>query len=79
MNRTLAFFGFISYGLYLYHFVIFRFATSEKLIVKFDWLHDIPVTKGAMMVSGIAASILIAWVSRITLEKAVLSRKALFG
>jgi peptidoglycan/LPS O-acetylase OafA/YrhL len=79
MNRTLAFFGFISYGLYLYHYVIFRFAGSERLAAKLDWLLSLDHAKQAMMILGIGLSVLIAWLSRITLEKAVLARKSMFG
>lgn len=78
LNRPLAFLGKISYGLYLFHFLFIRLAVSEKLLSKFDrWGHP-SITRFAMMVSGIVFSILIAWLSRITIEEYALSKKTLF-
>jgi peptidoglycan/LPS O-acetylase OafA/YrhL len=79
MNKTLAFFGFISYGLYLYHFSILRFAMSDRLAAKFDRWHHPSLTGGIMAVCGFGLSILIAWISRVTLERAALSKKGIFG
>ena len=78
-NRTLAFFGFISYGLYLFHLIILRFALSEKINAKLDVWHRPQLTQCAMTICGIGFSILIAWISRVTLERAFLAKKAIFG
>jgi len=79
MNRQLAFFGYISYSLYLYHIVVLRFAGSEKLIAKLDRWHHPDLTATLMLMFGIGLSILLAWTSRVTIEAAALSRKGLFG
>jgi peptidoglycan/LPS O-acetylase OafA/YrhL len=34
MNKSLAFLGFISYGLYLYHLPLIRLATSVKISIE---------------------------------------------
>jgi peptidoglycan/LPS O-acetylase OafA/YrhL len=79
MNRTLAFFGFISYGLYLYHFFIIRVGVSEKLMTKLDRWHHPYLTHALMSSFVVGLSVAIAWISRVTVERAALSRKALFG
>lgn len=79
MNRTLAFFGFISYGLYLYHFFIFRLGVSEKLLIKVDLLHRPYLTHALMALCAFGFSIALAWLSRVTIERAALSRKEFFG
>jgi peptidoglycan/LPS O-acetylase OafA/YrhL len=79
MNQPLAFFGFISYGLYLYHPTVIRIAFSEKLLAKLDWWNHRYLTELLLVASGIGISILIAWVSRVTLERFALSKKGIFG
>jgi peptidoglycan/LPS O-acetylase OafA/YrhL len=79
MNRPLAFFGFISYSLYLYHPTILRIAFSEKLLAELDLWHHRHLTECLMVAGGIGISILIAWVSRVTLERFALSKKEIFG
>lgn len=79
MNKTLAFLGFISYSLYLYHNLIFHFTMSDKGIAKLDLWHHPGFTKYLVALFGIVLSILAAWMSRVTLERAALSRKGLFG
>lgn len=79
MNQTLAFFGFISYGLYIYHYPIIRFTMSDKLVARLDWWHHPHLTVCLMAFLGVGLSILAAWASRVTLERAALSRKDLFG
>jgi peptidoglycan/LPS O-acetylase OafA/YrhL len=78
MNRTLAFFGFISYGLYLYHFSILRLAASDKLTARVDLFNNSHLTKSLLVALGLVFSVLIAWLSRITFEKAALSKKKIF-
>jgi peptidoglycan/LPS O-acetylase OafA/YrhL len=79
MNRTLSFLGFISYSLYLYHYFLFRLGVSEKLLARLDRWHSPNMTHVLMVVCGLGLSILLAWVSRVTLERAALSRKGIFG
>jgi len=78
MNGTLAFFGFISYGLYLYHFSIMHISLSYNLAARLDRWHHPSMTAGLMAAGGLGLSILVAWVSRVTLERAALSKKSLF-
>jgi len=79
MNRALAFFGFISYSLYLYHFLIVRIATSPKLTMELDrWRHP-HLTSFVMVTCGVGICTLLAWISRVTLERAALARKGIFG
>lgn len=79
MNRTLAFFGFISYGLYLYHLAILRLAASDTMAARLDWFHNPYLARDLLVVFSLGLSVLIAWISRITLEKAALSKKGIFG
>jgi peptidoglycan/LPS O-acetylase OafA/YrhL len=79
MNRALAFFGFISYSLYLYHVLIVRIATSPKLTMELDrWRHP-HLTSFVMVTCGVGICTLLAWISRVTLERAALARKGIFG
>lgn len=78
MNRQLAFLGYISYSLYLYHYFILRLAVSEKLMAKLDlWRHPY-LTQSLMAMCGIGLSVLLAWISRVTIERAALSQKKIF-
>jgi len=79
MNRTLNFLGFISYSLYLYHVPIFRIVISDKLAARLDWWHSPCLTEHLLTICGIGLAILLAWISRQTLEKWALSKKRLFG
>ncbi len=79
MNRTLSFLGFISYSLYLYHFPIFRIVISDKVAARLDWWHSPHLTQCLLTTCGVGFSILLAWISRQTLEKWALSKKGLFG
>jgi peptidoglycan/LPS O-acetylase OafA/YrhL len=79
MNRTLAFLGFISYSLYLYHFFLFRLGVSEKLLARLDRWNYPNTTHLLMLVCGLGLSILLAWISRVTLERAALSKRGVFG
>jgi peptidoglycan/LPS O-acetylase OafA/YrhL len=79
MNRELAFFGFISYSLYLYHLAVLRFTESHKLIAKLDRWHRPDLTGALLLLFGIGLSVLLAWTSRVTIEAAALSKKGLFG
>lgn len=79
MNRPLAFLGFISYGLYLYHFSILRLIVSEELQRRLDWWHRPYLTQCLMAVFGLGLCILTAWISRVTLERFALSKKRIFG
>ncbi|MGD0830789.1 MAG: acyltransferase [Terracidiphilus sp.] len=78
MNRTLAFLGFISYSLYLYHFFILRSAARVALMASVDRWHHPRLTLCLMEAIAVSVSILLAWLSRVTLERAALSRKHLF-
>jgi peptidoglycan/LPS O-acetylase OafA/YrhL len=78
MNRTLAFLGFISYSLYFYHFIIFRLGASVKLLTKLDQWHHPDLTHALMAFCTLGLSILLAWISRVTIERAALARKGLF-
>lgn len=78
MNPMLSFFGFISYGLYLYHYIITKIGMSEKLLQIVDRWHQ-PILTHALMVTGASGiSILLAWGSRVTIERIALSKKGLF-
>jgi peptidoglycan/LPS O-acetylase OafA/YrhL len=79
MNRTLAFFGFVSFGLYLYHFFIIRLGVSEKLLTRLDGWHRPYMTHVLMSFCALGLSVTIAWISRVTVERAALSRKGVFG
>ncbi|MFY9856187.1 MAG: acyltransferase [Terracidiphilus sp.] len=79
MNRSLSFFGFISYGLYLFHYPILNIVTRDKLAARLDWWQSTCLTRILLTIFGIGLSILLAWVSRRTLEKWVLSKKGIFG
>jgi peptidoglycan/LPS O-acetylase OafA/YrhL len=79
MSRSLAFLGFISYGLYLYHAFIVRLAISNKVAVMLDRWHHLVLTQWLMVASAVGLSILVAWISRVTLERFALSQKGIFG
>jgi peptidoglycan/LPS O-acetylase OafA/YrhL len=79
MNRIIAFFGYISYSLYLYHSFIFRFAVSEKLAARLDVWHYLFLTRCLMALCGVGLSVLLAWISRVTIEMFALSKKHFFG
>jgi peptidoglycan/LPS O-acetylase OafA/YrhL len=79
MNHMLAFFGFISYSLYIYHFLFVRFAVSEKLLARLDRWHHPLVARSFMVMCAFGLCILLAWISRVTIERAALSRKTIFG
>jgi peptidoglycan/LPS O-acetylase OafA/YrhL len=79
MNKVLAFLGFISYGLYLYHFFFFRLAVSDKIVLRLDLWHHASLTRLLLLVCTTAICILIAWISRVTIEQAALSKKGIFG
>jgi peptidoglycan/LPS O-acetylase OafA/YrhL len=79
MNRTLAFLGFISYGLYLYHFFIVQTGTSEGLVTRLDRWHRPYLTHALISLFALGLSVMIAWVSRVTVERAALARKGVFG
>lgn len=74
MNRTLAFLGFISYSLYLYHFPILRIAMSDRLAAMLHWWNSPQLTEYFLTACGIGLSILFAWFSRVTLERFALSK-----
>jgi peptidoglycan/LPS O-acetylase OafA/YrhL len=78
MNRPLAFLGFISYSLYLYHFFIMRVMAREAFVARFDRWHHPHLTQWTLELAGVGISIVAAWVSRVTMEQAALSRKAIF-
>jgi peptidoglycan/LPS O-acetylase OafA/YrhL len=78
MNHTLAFLGFISYSLYLFHFLFVRFGVSEKLLARFDRWHHPLITHSSMLMCAFGSSVLLAWLSRVTIERAALSRKGPF-
>jgi len=79
MNPWLSFLGFISYSLYLYHFFILRSSIRETVVARFDrWQHPY-LTQCLLELCAIALSIVLAWISRVTLERAALARKGLFG
>lgn len=79
MNKQLAFLGFISYSLYLYHFFIFQVIENLKLVAKIDQHNPLHFTQPLMVICGVGFSILIAWISRVTVERAALSKKGIFG
>jgi peptidoglycan/LPS O-acetylase OafA/YrhL len=79
MNRPLAFFGYISYSLYLYHAMFYRLATSELLLAKLDWSCQPNLIRWLMAITGLGLSILTAWLSRVTIESYALSKKSIFG
>jgi peptidoglycan/LPS O-acetylase OafA/YrhL len=79
MNGTLSFFGYISYSLYLYHDPILRIVISNKVAARLDWPHTAHFTQFLLAICGIGFSILLAWISRKTLEQWALSKKGLFG
>jgi peptidoglycan/LPS O-acetylase OafA/YrhL len=79
MNRTLSFFGFISYSLYLYHFFIIKLVVSDKLLTRLDRWHHPSITGYLMAMCGFGLCVSIAWISRVTLERTALSKKGLFG
>jgi peptidoglycan/LPS O-acetylase OafA/YrhL len=79
MNRTLSFLGFISYSLYLYHFPILQFTMSARLVARLDWWHHTSLTRYLLVICGVGLSVLMAWISRVTLERAALSKKGIFG
>jgi len=79
MNRTLSFLGFISYSLYLYHLPVSRIVVSDKLAARLDWWHSPHLTECLLTICGIGFVILLAWISRKTLEQWALSKKGLFG
>ncbi len=78
MNQTLSFFGLISYSLYLYHLPVLRFFASDKLAAKINWWHQPDLTERIMFLFGIVMSIVLAWISRVTVERVALSKKYLF-
>jgi peptidoglycan/LPS O-acetylase OafA/YrhL len=78
MNKTLAFFGLISYSLYLYHETILRFTIGDKLLARIDIWHHPNLTARLAASFGIGLSILIAWLSRVTIERMALSKKRIF-
>jgi peptidoglycan/LPS O-acetylase OafA/YrhL len=78
VNKTLAFFGFISYSLYLYHFILLRMLTYKTLLLRIDlWQHPL-LTLYLMGVCALGFSVLLAWISRVTVERFALSKKAIF-
>lgn len=79
MNRTLAFFGFVSYSLYLFHYPIVRLGLSHRLAARLDYWHHPALTRSMLVVCALGLSVLLAWISRVTLERAALSKKDLFG
>jgi peptidoglycan/LPS O-acetylase OafA/YrhL len=79
MNRTLLFLGFISYSLYLYHGFVILLCVNQKLVNRLDLLHDPRLTEVLMVAFGLGLSILLAWISRITIERTALSWKSIFG
>jgi peptidoglycan/LPS O-acetylase OafA/YrhL len=79
MNQWLAFLGFISYGLYLYHILIFRLGVSERLMTKLDAWHHPRLTYAIMVSCAFGLSMTIAWISRVTMERAALSKAVLFA
>jgi len=79
MNRTLAFLGFISYSLYLYHASFLRLTLSRELLEGLDRWHHPNLTQFLMSVFGLGLCILAAWISRVTLERFALSQKRIFG
>jgi peptidoglycan/LPS O-acetylase OafA/YrhL len=79
MSGWLSFLGFISYGLYLFHFFFTRAAVAPQVVAKFDRWHHPYVTQWGLELAAIAFSILLAWISRVTLERAALSKKGKFG
>lgn len=78
MNRTLSFLGFISYSLYLYHFFILRSVVREPVLARIDRWHHRCLTEWLLELFGVALSIFLAWISRVTIERAALSKKAIF-
>jgi peptidoglycan/LPS O-acetylase OafA/YrhL len=79
MSGWLSFLGFISYGLYLFHFFFTRAAIAPPVVARFDRWHHPYFTQWALELAAIAFSILLAWISRVTLERAALSKKGMFG
>ena len=79
MSRTLSFLGFISYSLYLYHPFLVLLGINEKLLSMLDLWHHPRLTEGLTVALGLGLGILLAWVSRVTLERAALSKKSIFG
>jgi peptidoglycan/LPS O-acetylase OafA/YrhL len=75
MNQTLAFFGYISYSLYLYHIFFLRLATSDKLHMILNRWNHTNLTTWLMLICGLGLSTLAAWISRVTLERAALAKK----
>ncbi len=79
MNRTLLFLGFISYSLYLYHGFLLLLGINEKLLKMLDLWHHPHLTQTLMMTLALGISILLAWASRVTIERAALEKKGIFG
>jgi peptidoglycan/LPS O-acetylase OafA/YrhL len=79
MNRPLAFLGFISYSLYLYHPTFLRLIVSKELLERMDRWHHPNLTQFLLSVFGLGLCILAAWISRVTLERFALAQKGIFG
>jgi len=79
MNKMLMFLGFISYSLYLYHGFIILSGFNLKVLNRLDLWHHPRLTEVVTVTLGLGLSILLAWMSRVTIERAALSRKSLFG
>lgn len=78
MNKPLAFLGFISYSLYLYHLFFVRAAIRPSIVARLDRWHHTLFTQCVLEICAVAFSILLAWISRITMERAALSKKEIF-
>lgn len=78
MNRPLSFLGYISYSLYLYHYFILRSIVRSPVLARIDHWHHRYLTEWILELFGVGLSILLAWLSRVTIERAALSKKRIF-
>ena len=79
MSGTLSFLGFISYSLYLYHGFAVLLGINEKFLRMLNLWHHPGLTQSLMLTVCLGVSILLAWTSRVTIERYALSKKSIFG
>jgi len=77
-SPVLSFLGFISYSLYLFHYFIFHLGVSDKLMSILNKWHHPGFTRALMMIVATGLSIVLSYISRITIERHALSFKRLF-